>query len=85
MPRRDSGSPGRGHGRDLDRGWRDLVGNSPSQVGVSGALRARDVARPRPEDVAAAERDIVVIRRQWQPPEDDPGASSAETPKPHKP
>lgn len=59
---------GRAHGRDSEHGWRDLAGNTPSQVGVGGALRARDVARHRPEDLAAAERDVVVVRRQWQPP-----------------
>ncbi|MDT0260467.1 hypothetical protein [Jatrophihabitans lederbergiae] len=64
----NSNHAGRPHGRDSEHGWRDLAGNTPSQVGVQGALRARDVARPRPEDVAAAERDVVVIRRQWQPP-----------------
>src|SRR5262249_55953607 len=42
---------GRRRGRDADRGWRDLAGNSPSQVGVSGAMRARDVARPSVEDL----------------------------------
>jgi hypothetical protein len=60
---------GRGHGRDSERGWRELAGSSPSQVGLSGALRARDVARPTAEDLAAAERSVVVVRRQWQPPE----------------
>lgn len=64
----NSNHAGRAHGRDSEHGWRDLAGNTPSQVGVQGALRARDVARPRPEDVAAAERDVVVVRRQWQPP-----------------
>jgi hypothetical protein len=37
-----------------------LIGAGPSRVGISGAMRARDVARPRPEDLAAAERDIEV-------------------------
>lgn len=59
----------RGHGRDSDRGWRELAGSSPSQVGLNGALRAREVARPTAEDLAAAERSVVVVRRQWQPPE----------------
>jgi hypothetical protein len=57
-------------GRDTDRHWRDLTANSPSQVGVGGALRARDVARPGPEEIAAAERDVVLVRRQWQPTEE---------------
>jgi hypothetical protein len=68
-------TPATGHrerrapGRDAERGWRDLAGNSPSQVGVSGAMRARDIARPTPEDIAKAERDLMIVRRQWQPPE----------------
>jgi hypothetical protein len=69
--RRD-GEPGRAHGRDADRGWRELAGSSPSQVGLSGAMRARDVARPTPADLAAAERSVTVIRRHWQPPESTP-------------
>ncbi|MEO7262915.1 MAG: hypothetical protein ABI047_16930 [Jatrophihabitantaceae bacterium] len=60
---------GRGHGRESERGWRELAGSSPSQVGLGGALRARDVARPTAADLAAAERAVVVVRRQWQPPE----------------
>lgn len=63
--------PSRQHGRDNDRGWRELVGNSPSQVGVSGALRARDVARPSPDELATAERTVQIVRRDWQPPADD--------------
>jgi hypothetical protein len=34
---------------------RGLVGAGPSQVGPGGAMRVRDVSRPRPEHVAAAE------------------------------
>lgn len=60
---------GHGYGRDSERGWRELAGSSPSQVGLGGALRARDVARPTAAELAAAERDVVVVRRQWQPPE----------------
>jgi hypothetical protein len=69
-PGRSDRQPGRNGERDSDRAWRDLTGNAPSQVGVNGALRARDVARPTREDEAAAERDLPIIRRQWQPPED---------------
>jgi len=47
---------------------RDLVGAGKSRVGVSGALRARDLNRPTAEDLAAAEREVVIVRRHWQPP-----------------
>lgn len=71
-PRRKAGragEPGQAHG---ERGWRDLAGSTPSLVGVSGAMRARDVARPSPDELAAAERDLVIVRRQWQPPVSEP-------------
>jgi hypothetical protein len=51
-----------------ERGLRDLVGAGRSQLGVSGALRARDVNRPDDEDLAAAERAVVIVRRNWKPP-----------------
>jgi hypothetical protein len=73
-PRRDRRTP-----RDSERGWRDLAGNSPSQVGVGGALRARDVARPSAADLAAADRDVVIVRRKWQPP-DGEGSPTATDP-----
>jgi len=60
--RSDAGTDGN------DRGLRDLVGAGPSQLGVSGALRGRDVNRPTEEDIAAAERDVVLVRRHWKPP-----------------
>ena len=51
-----------------DRGLRDLVGAGRSQLGVSGALRARDVNRPTEEDIAEAERTVTIVRRNWQAP-----------------
>jgi hypothetical protein len=51
---------------------RDLIGAGRSQVGVSGALRGRDVNRPTAEDLAEAERDVVIVRRHWKPPPDKP-------------
>ncbi|HEY5051016.1 MAG TPA: hypothetical protein VII50_08950 [Acidothermaceae bacterium] len=33
---------------------RGLVGAGPSQVGIVGALRARDVSRPTPDDIKRA-------------------------------
>jgi hypothetical protein len=47
---------------------RDLVGAGPSQLGVRRAMRARDVNRPTEDDVAEAERDVVIVRRHWTPP-----------------
>ena len=49
-------------GRDRG-GIAQLTGGGPSIVGVSGAMRARDVARPRPEDRERAERTLVIKRR----------------------
>lgn len=51
-----------------DSALRDLVGAGPSQLGVSGALRGRDVNRPTEQDLAEAERDVVIVRRNWRPP-----------------
>jgi hypothetical protein len=31
-------------------------------------MRARDAARPTAEDMAAAERDLVIVRRHYVPP-----------------
>ena len=59
--------PGRS-GQLSERALRDLVGAGPSQVGVSRAMRARDVDRPTEDDLAEAERELVVARRNWQPP-----------------
>jgi hypothetical protein len=35
---------------------------------VSGALRARDVNRPTDEDLAEAEQELTIVRRNWKPP-----------------
>ncbi len=54
--------------RETERGLRGLVGGGASQVRVGAALRARDAARPTDEDLAAAEANLVIIRRGWTPP-----------------
>ena len=51
-----------------ERALRDLVGNGSSQLGLSAALRARDVNRPTDDDLAAAERETVIVRRNWRAP-----------------
>lgn len=53
--------------RETERGLRGLVGGGSSQVGVSAAMRARDAARPRPEDLAAAEEHLPIVLRGWVP------------------
>lgn len=62
--------PGRPAKREhhAERGLRELVGAGRSQLGVSGALRGRDVNRPTEQDLAEAERDVVLVRRHWKPP-----------------
>jgi hypothetical protein len=59
---------------DAERNLRGIVGAGSSQVGVVGAMRARDAARPTADDIAAAERDLVIIRRHYVPPDALPGA-----------
>lgn len=55
---------------DRERGLRGLVGSGPTQVGVQAAMRARDASRPTEEELAAADADVVIVRRNWQPPPD---------------
>jgi len=55
-----------------ERGLRGLVGGGSSQVGVVAAMRARDAARPSDADLAAAERETVIVRRGWVPREELP-------------
>ncbi|MGI8868022.1 MAG: hypothetical protein ACR2F6_04015 [Mycobacteriales bacterium] len=51
-----------------ERGLRNLVGSGSSQVGTLPAMRARDVGRPSDEQIAAAERDVELVRRHYTPP-----------------
>ena len=46
---------------------RGLVGAGPSQLGVSGALRVRDLLRLTPEDLEAAESRVVVRHAAARP------------------
>jgi hypothetical protein len=67
--RERAAQPGQAQGQSGGTGASGLVGAGPSMVGTSGAMRARDVARPTAEHVARAERTVVVRRR---PPEQPP-------------
>ncbi|TCB91590.1 hypothetical protein E0H26_25210 [Micromonospora zingiberis] len=72
----DGGEPPRGRrnggAEEGERGLRGLVGSGSSQVSVTAAMRARDAARPTDEDLAAAEAEMVIVRRNWTPRDDLP-------------
>jgi hypothetical protein len=57
-----------------ERALRSLIGPGRSRVGVVGAMRARDVSRPSAEEYAAADGNVVLIRRHYVPPEGQPGS-----------
>ena len=59
--RRGPGGPGRGDHHD-DRALDRLADRGPSRVGVNGAMRVRDVSRPTDDDLAEAERTVVLRR-----------------------
>ncbi len=59
--RRGPGGSGRVEHHD-DRALDRLADRGPSRVGVDGAMRVRDVSRPTDDDLAEAERTVVVRR-----------------------
>jgi hypothetical protein len=67
-----SGAGAGGDEREAERGLRGLVGSGSSQVSVGAALRARDAARPTEEQLAEAEQNLPIVRRNWMPREDLP-------------
>ena len=54
-----AGQAGRAEQRDPLQG---IVGAGGSRVSLDAATRAREVSAPDPDDLAAAERDVVVRR-----------------------
>jgi hypothetical protein len=63
-PQRDNES----RRRTGDRGLRGLETVRSTQLSPVDAMRAREYGRPSPEDLAQAERDVVVVRRNYVPP-----------------
>ena len=61
-----------GEPKETDRTLRGLVGSGPSQLRLEAAMRARDASRPTPEDLAEAEAEVVIVRRQYVPTESLP-------------
>jgi hypothetical protein len=51
----------------VERGLRGIIGGGSSQLTPGVALRARDAARPRPEDIIRAETELTIVRRNWTP------------------
>ncbi|MBM2623533.1 hypothetical protein JIG36_49385 [Actinoplanes sp. LDG1-06] len=64
--------PAGANGDEAERGLRGLVGSGSSQVSVGAALRARDAARPTDQDLADADANLTIVRRNWVPREDLP-------------
>lgn len=65
----ESGRRGRSSGQDgAERSLRSLVTTRSTQVSSTAAMRAREVALPDAADLAAAEADLVIVRRHYVPP-----------------
>jgi hypothetical protein len=64
-------------------GHTGLVGAGSSRVGISGAMRARDVSRLRPEDLAEAERELRI--RHAAPNSAQPTGTSTPSAQPDQP
>jgi hypothetical protein len=68
-PERTGGKPRRSRSDSVaERGLRSLVSSRPTQLSPTVAMRAREVAIPTAEDLAAAEESLVLIRRNYVPP-----------------
>jgi hypothetical protein len=78
MARKSSGRPGgdssptgqgggRGRSESPDRYLRDLVGGGRTNLSGPAAARVRDMPELSAEELAAAERDVVIQRRKWTP------------------
>lgn len=72
---RSSSSKSAGRPTDADRrrsgserALRALEGGRDTQISTTDAMRAREWATPTAEDLAEADRDLVLVRRNYQPP-----------------
>lgn len=52
----------------MERSLRALVSTRTTQLPFDVAMRAREVAAPTAQDLADAERDLVLVRRHYVPP-----------------
>lgn len=53
--------------RSGDDGGREMAEFRPTQLPPDSALRAREVAKPSPADLARAADDLVLVRRHYVP------------------
>jgi hypothetical protein len=67
-----------------ERALRGLVTTRGTQVPWAAATRARDFARPTADDLAQAEEDVVIVRRNYSPPEPLRAGRTGETPRPRR-
>lgn len=51
-----------------ERALRGLEGGRDTQISTTDAMRAREWATPTAEDLAEADRDLVLVRRNYRPP-----------------
>lgn len=62
----------------MERSLRALVSTRSTALTPTVAMRAREVANPAAADLAAAEQDLVIVRRHYIPPA--PLTSTKKTP-----
>lgn len=67
-----------------ERTLRGLVTTRGTQVPWAAATRAREVAMPSAADMALAEEEVVVVRRNYTPPEPFRNGRAGDTPRPRR-
>lgn len=64
-----SAAPDRDRRRNgSERALRGLEGGRDTQISTTDAMRAREWAAPSADDLAEADRDVVLVRRHYRPP-----------------
>ena len=67
-----------------ERALRGLVTTRGTQVPWSAATRAREVGAPTADDLARAEEEVVVVRRNYTPPEPLRNGRAGDAPRPRR-
>lgn len=67
-----------------ERALRGLVTTRGTQVSWSAATRARDVAMPTAVDLAQAADEVVIVQRNYTPPEPLASGRSGDAPRPRR-